>query len=193
MGIRNMMNIFLIVIFCSIIVIGVLSQLKDSRGKWGERIIRCILRFLPRQYKVFNDARIYSKSRKCQIDHLVVSPYGIFVIETKSYLGLTYGNSQDCMLHRSVLGKKYQTGNPLLQNQYHIDLLKHKLRSIKGFDDSWLHSVVVFGFGSIVRFNDKPSNVKMFCGLYRYIRKFKTALISDSKIIDIVEEIKSRK
>lgn len=170
--------IFFIVLVSAIVVVVALSQFKGSRGWWGELTVRLILSFLPDEYKVYNDVRVHAGGRKCQIDHLVVSPYGIFVIETKSYLGLTSGRSRDKMLRRNVLGKNFLVRNPLFQNQYHIDLLIRRLSSVEGFDSGWLKSVVVFGFGSIVRLSDKPSNVMMFYRLYSHIRSFRTVMIS---------------
>ena len=59
----------------------------------------------------------------CQIDHLVISRYGIFVIEAKNYQGVIYGDGRDKMLRRKVLGMNYKTRNPIDQNDWHIRYL----------------------------------------------------------------------
>ena len=107
--------VIIILIICAIVLVGAISQLKEYRGWWGERLIRFILCFLPKDYNVFNDVRVCSNGRRCQIDHLVISPYGIFVIETKSYLGYTSGYGFDKMWRRKVLGKSYLTHSHRLQ------------------------------------------------------------------------------
>lgn len=179
------MTILLVVAIATMSVIVILtavSQLKGCRGKWGERFVRAILVFLPSEYKVFNDVRVCANGRKCQIDHLVVSPYGIFVIETKNYLGVTSGNVNSAMWQRSVLGKHYKTRSPLLQNQYHIDLLLAKLNQTMNLDSSKIHSIVVFNFANFLRLSGCSDNVVMFYGLMGYIRRFKTETLTNDEV-----------
>lgn len=49
-------------------------------GLWGEKKVSAVLSMLGKEYKVFNDVLIKNSYGTSQIDHLVVSPYGIFVI-----------------------------------------------------------------------------------------------------------------
>lgn len=102
------------VVVTVILVFGVLTQLKGTRGKYGEGVIRLILSFLPhKDYHVLYNVRFNIGRKICQIDHLVVSPYGIFVIETKNYLGVTYDIVNSPMLRRSALragGDVYKDG-----------------------------------------------------------------------------------
>lgn len=169
-----------------------MSQRSSTRGQWGEWMVRCVLWFLPKEYHVYNDIRLNANGRKCQIDHLIVSCYGIFVVETKSYLGLTCGYSKNKMWERFVLGKKYRTGNPLLQNQYHVEVLKKLLHDVKGLNETWLKSVVVFGFGSAIRIFDKPDNVMLLFHLNSYIRSFKESIISESAVKSIYGKVINR-
>lgn len=56
------------------------------RGKKGELNVNLRLQLLPsEEYKVINNLLISSHGHTSQIDHVVVSEYGIFVIETKNY------------------------------------------------------------------------------------------------------------
>ncbi len=181
--------IYLIIILLIIGLLVGITQFKSTKGWWGERSVRLILKFLSKDYRIYNDVRIYVNGRKCQIDHLILSRYGIFVIETKSYLGLISGKSLDKKWRRSVLGKRYFTGNPLMQNQYHIDLLTQKLRQVTGFNDQWLKSVIVFCFGSRLKISDHPDNVIMYYRLYRYIRKYKNEIISASVLNEITRKL----
>ena len=64
----------------------------ESKGKMGEAVIKNILSQLPQEYKVFNDVVFKTKKGTTQIDHIVVSKYGIFAIETKNYRGDIYGD-----------------------------------------------------------------------------------------------------
>lgn len=79
------------VIFGIIALIGLFFLLRwliPSKGKVGEKIVAGKLNRLPKdQYLVLNNVTIPTPKGSSQIDHLVVSIYGIFVIETKNYNG----------------------------------------------------------------------------------------------------------
>lgn len=63
------------------------------KGKIGEKTIATVLSFLNKsQYKVINNIVLKTGGRTSQIDHLVISDFGIFVIETKNYKGWILGN-----------------------------------------------------------------------------------------------------
>ena len=84
--------------FLAIILIAVIVfELPSTKGWAGERVVRAILNSLPKdQYIVLNDVKFYGREKEnksqgrnkgkkwsCQIDHLIISVYGIFCIETK--------------------------------------------------------------------------------------------------------------
>ena len=62
------------------------------KGAEGEEVVARILSFLPGTYTVFNDLQLDAGPA---IDHLVVAPTGLFVIETKNWTGeITFENGQ---------------------------------------------------------------------------------------------------
>lgn len=59
-----------------------------NKGIIGEKTTSSILLFLDKSnYKVINNVVLKSGNKTSQIDHIVISDYGIFVIETKNYKG----------------------------------------------------------------------------------------------------------
>ena len=63
-------------------------NLPTIKGAIGEsRIARQLSKLKDDQYKILNDVLIKTGDRSSQIDHIVVSVYGIYVIETKNYSG----------------------------------------------------------------------------------------------------------
>ncbi|MBR6493898.1 MAG: NERD domain-containing protein [Prevotella sp.] len=64
----------------------------EQKGKRGEQYVFSILSRLPEEYAVLNDLVFRTEKGTTQIDHVVVSKYGIFVIETKNYRGEIYGD-----------------------------------------------------------------------------------------------------
>lgn len=63
-----------------------------QKGKRGEMRVSVILSQLSDEYTILNDLVFRTEKGTTQIDHLVVSKYGIFTIETKNYRGEIYGD-----------------------------------------------------------------------------------------------------
>ncbi len=62
------------------------------RGFMGEFWVRNELNKLPKsKYIILNDIMIQDDKGTHQIDHIVLSNYGIFVIEMKNYYGMIRG------------------------------------------------------------------------------------------------------
>lgn len=134
-------------------------------------------------YRRFNNVYVPAPNGTTQIDHVVVSPFGVFVIETKNRDGWIFGSENDSQWTAAVHGKKYRFQNPLRQNYRHTKCLAEYL----GLDLALLHSVVFF-VGSCTFKTPMPSNV-MNTGFRRYIRSFNSRLLSDSQIQAIGEAI----
>ena len=91
-----------------------------AAGRLGESEVAQRLNELPKEeYIVFNDLLLPFGKSVAQIDHLVLSRYGIFVIETKNYSGVLYGNESDRYVRYAVGTFKKQIYNPLKQNRTH--------------------------------------------------------------------------
>ena len=63
-----------------------------------------------------------------QIDHVVVSIYGIFVIETKNYSGWIFGDENSQYWAQVIYKTKNRFYNPILQNRGHIKALQGLLQ-----------------------------------------------------------------
>lgn len=110
------------------------------KGEIGEYKIDIQLSQFPKEYKSISDLLIKNskaKSGYSQIDHVVITPYGVFVIETKNYQGTVYGGKERKTW--SVNGK-YNMMNPFIQNYGHIQALK----AIVGDIDEKIISIVSF-------------------------------------------------
>jgi len=74
-----------IILFIFFVVASIIFRIFQPKikGYIGEKSVAIILSFLPSdKYKIVNNILIKSNGRTTQIDHLVISIYGIFVIET---------------------------------------------------------------------------------------------------------------
>ena len=68
------------------------SNSPKQKGKRGEMRVFSILSQLPDEYTTLNDLVFRTEKGTTQIDHVVVSRYGVFAIETKNYRGEIYGD-----------------------------------------------------------------------------------------------------
>lgn len=99
------------------------------KGQYGEYVISKKLFTLPDEYFLFNDIYLYVDGRSVQIDHIVISKYGIFVIETKNYKGWIFGNEKSDYWTKSMYGRKYKFRNPIKQNYSHLKSLQTLLNA----------------------------------------------------------------
>ena len=94
-------------------------------GSIGEYYVARILKRLSKKnYKIYNNIYIKKDGKTSQIDHLVLSIYGIFVIETKNYKGWIFGNEKSKYWTQTLYKKKYKVFNPVIQNWTHVNFLK---------------------------------------------------------------------
>lgn len=134
-------------------------------------------------YHVFNNIIIQLNSRSTQIDHIIVSKYGIFVVETKNKGGKIYG-SPGHEWTQVFFNKKFHFQNPLRQNYLHTKSLADCL----GVDHNKIHSVVIF-WGECQFKTEMPENVlnNKYTG---YIKRKKQILFSDEDVEQICGELK---
>jgi len=143
--------------------------------------------FLGEEYHVFNNIIIQLESRSTQIDHIIVSKYGIFVVETKNKDGWIYGSTNDKQWTQAFYQKKYRFQNPLHQNYAHTRGLAELLR----IDHSKMHSLVVL-WGKCQFKTSMPENVlnNKYTG---YIKSKKQVLLTNDEVDRICTEIQNVK
>ena len=122
-----MLIIFIIVI---VLILGIRFYIKSNspeyKGTVGESIVAKYLNKLPEnEYTVFNNIYIKCGNSSIQIDHLIISIYGIFVIETKNYSGWIFGNENQNYWTQIIFKNKTKFINPIKQNNSHINSIKY--------------------------------------------------------------------
>lgn len=137
-------------------------------------------------YRDLNNVTIPTSNGTTQIDHIIVSRYGVFVIETKNMEGWIFGDEKQPQWTQSLYGKKYRFQNPLYQNYRHTKALEEFL----GLPAEHLFSVVCF-VGETCQFKTElPCNV--ICGgPFRFIKAKTEILMADDQVTAIVEAIKT--
>lgn len=138
-------------------------------------------------YRELNNVTIPTPNGTTQIDHVLVSRFGIFVIEAKNMNGWIFGNEKSAEWTQSFPGGKFRFQNPLRQNYRHTKCLSDFLQ----IEHSKLHSVVMF-WGESTFKTPMPENV-LDKGYSRYIKSKTEVLFSDEEVEELVEAIKTGK
>ena len=177
--------IFLLFLFIGGLVFLRLNQ-ANIRGRRGERRVSSRLFSLPSEYHIFNDVHIEVQGRSVQIDHIVASRYGIFVIETKNYTGWIYGNDNSEFWIKNMYGNKYQFRNPLKQNYSHVK----SLQALLGVPESKFIPIVVFLNGATLKC-DTTGVVIYSHQLRRTILDHSVPLFSDAEVEKMITLLSS--
>lgn len=156
-----------------------------DKGDIGERLVNsAIARGLDKnEYILHKNITLALEDGTTQVDHIVISLYGIFVIETKNMSGWIYGNKHE-KKWRQVFGKNRFTHfqNPIHQNYKHVKAVEKYLK----IDAAKIISMVVFA-GSAELKNKQESGVINLLETTKEIKRHKV------KLFDIEELIKLSK
>lgn len=124
-----------------VIVLILRRNYAKARGKKGEYNVKKVLGYLPSdKYQIINDLMINIDDKTIQIDHLVISKFGIFVIETKNFRGLIMGNEYNAQWTQILGEKHHKFYNPIHQNYGHVKALAQYF----GIDETILIPIVCF-------------------------------------------------
>ncbi len=170
-------------IILAFIAIGIFKAFKPFiKGKVGELAVAVHVKLYLKdpQYILLNDCTLPDEQAgTTQIDHILLSPFGIFVIETKNYKGWIFGGERQKMWTQKIYKKSYKFQNPLHQNYKHMKVLQNVLSDI--VEPEYLHSVIVFMPESEFK-TAMPSNVFRGAAWVDYVKGFQEEVIPAMKL-----------
>jgi len=152
------------------------------KGKMGEFAVSAHVKlYLDKDhYILLNDCTLPDEQNQTtQIDHILLSPFGVFVIETKNYKGWIFGGERQKMWTQKIYKKSFKFQNPLHQNYKHQKVLEAVLADI--VDPALIHSVVVFMPDCEFK-TQMPQNVFRGAAWTDYIKSFADPVIPPMKL-----------
>jgi restriction system protein len=175
---------FLIPIF----ILLVIMKTPWFKGLIGETLVNLGAKmFLNKdEYHLVKNVILPTADGTTQVDHIIVSRYGLFVIETKNMKGWIFGSPNQKTWTQKIYRHTNTFQNPLHQNYKHVKTLESAL----GIDGSKIHSVVVF-IGDSTFKTEMPDNVTSAGGYIRFIKSKKEILFSDVEVRAIRDKIAS--
>lgn len=149
-------------------------------GAAGERRVNSILRgkLDEQTYVILDDLTLPTEKGTTQIDHIVLSRYGIFVVETKNMSGWIFGSRDQARWTQVMRRHKSQFQNPLRQNYHHLKVVQGILDLKMGR----IENLVVF-IGSAIPKTTMPPNV-FWSGrdLVSHIASRQSAMFTDTEL-----------
>ena len=137
---------FLTLLLVLVIAFGVplllLFRHRWSKGELGElKVNKGLRRFLDQEvYHLVENITLPAGDGTTQIDHIVISPYGVFVIETKNMKGWIFGDPNRAQWTQQIYRHKNKFQNPIRQNYKHVAAVQELL----SLGAHQVHSVTVF-------------------------------------------------
>lgn len=170
-----------------VVLLGIFKS-RWFKGLFGEAYVKLIarLRLSADEYQGAHDVTLPTPDGTTQIDHVLVSRYGIFVIETKHMMGWIFGSEKQAQWTQKIYRKTFKFQNPLRQNYKHVKALE----ALLDVPADTIHSVVVFS-GSAVFKTRMPDNVTIGGGYVRYIKSFRDPVLSDAQVQEALERIET--
>lgn len=88
----------------------------------GEAVVSrvTLTNFGPPEYHLLNHVTLRMRDGTTQVDHILVSRFGVFVIETKNYKGWIFANAKQANWTQVLFNYKFKFQNPILQNFRHV-------------------------------------------------------------------------
>ena len=119
------------------------NNINFEKGRIGEEIIENnINKNIKVYYKMIKNVILENKDGRTEVDIILITYAGIFVIESKNFKGYIFGNSNHKKWMQVISKEEHnQFLNPIVQNKHHIDFISDKLN----LDKSYFYSYIVFG------------------------------------------------
>ncbi len=174
-----------------LVAVGILRAVAGTawfKGWVGELKVRFGLRWLldHDQYRIINDVTIPTEDGTTQIDHVVLGPNGVFVLETKNMSGWIFGREREANWTQQIYRNKQRFQNPLRQNYKHTQTLIESL----GLRPEVVKPIIAFVGGAKLR-TEMPPHVTTGWDYIGYIRSHKDAVLTADEVDELMHRIDS--
>ncbi|ABV93450.1 hypothetical protein Dshi_1708 [Dinoroseobacter shibae DFL 12 = DSM 16493] len=152
----------------------------ERKGARGERKVAGALAhgLAASGYKTLSNLILPLGDATTQIDHVVLSRFGIFVIETKNMSGWIFGSAEQARWTQVHKRSRRSFQNPLRQNHAHVLAVQGAL----GISSDRVHNLVVFT-GEAQPKTPMPDTVCWgLRALGKQIRRFQTPVLSEAEV-----------
>ena len=175
-------NIFALLLAVFLLTTWFGFNLPGFKGVFAEYKLNRLLRWhLSREYQHFRKLKLRTANDELVVvDHVVLCPYGIFVITVKGERGSISGTETQANWTRSYLGRKKHLMNPLHQNYKNVAAVKHLMQLQDTAESKIVHSVAVFS--RTAKFETAIAvNIAYIDTVSLYVKQFTEACLTDEQ------------
>lgn len=166
--------------------LAIILRSRRFKGMMGEFAVNFSAKMMlnKNEYHLIKNVTLPTEDGTTQIDHIIVSKYGVFVVETKNMKGWIFGGAKQPQWTQKLYRHSSKFQNPLHQNFKHVKTLQ----SLLNLRDEQVHSLVVFVGDSTFK-TEMPENVTQGYGYIRFIKSKKQPVFTESQVKDIIGKI----
>jgi hypothetical protein len=146
----------------------------------GEVLVRnaLIKHLKSNSWHLLNNVTLQLENHTTQVDHILVSRFGIFVIETKHYKGWIFGDERSKEWTQVIWKKKFKFQNPMHQNYKHVKAVQDILDFIP--KDQIIGLIVFTGDGLFK--TKKPQNVHSLESLIAHLKSLTKEVLTENRL-----------
>jgi Nuclease-related domain len=155
------------------------AQTRVFQNRGEARLSRALtVRFAGPDYHLLNHVTLRLGNETTQIDHVLVSRFGVFVIETKDYKGWIFGSPDDRYWTQVFRRAKFRFQNPIRQNYKHARAIQDLMEFLPA---DVIRPVVVFT-GNAEFKTSVPDGVFTLAGFLAYVERQAAEVISINRV-----------
>ena len=146
----------------------------------GEALVRAAIgdALVGKAWHLLNNITLPVEDGTTQVDHILVSRYGIFVIETKHYKGWVFGDAHSRQWTQVLFKRKHRFQNPLHQNYKHVKAIQSLLEFLP---PNHVESLVVFT-GEAEFKSKKPEGVHSLDSMLIHLKSYDVEIITENRM-----------
>lgn len=189
----QLLIIIVVVLFASLSLFLAWYNSPKQKGKRGEAYIHNVLMQLSDEYTIIDDVILPTEHGTTQIDHVVVSKYGIIAIETKNYRGEIYGDDNRKEWTQMIKTYTYVTKNhfynPVKQSIGHAIQIKNMMAN---YPHVPVTPVVVFAGSAVLKGVNSRHAVIYDYELLDFINQRRSVYLTDSDVSEVLQLFQRR-
>jgi restriction system protein len=161
--------------------------MRRLKGRLGEFKVNLGIRLLlnQRDYRLIKNLTLSVANGTTQIDQLIISPYGIFVVETKNMKGWIFGDPYQAHWTQIIYRRKERFQNPIRQNYRHIKAVQELLN----LRPQQIFGVVVFVGDCAFKTSMPPEVVKGVSALSRFVKSRREPVVGEHELPGLVAKL----
>ena len=129
-------------------------------------------------WHLLNNVTLRLDKGTTQIDHVLISRFGVFVIETKHYKGWIFGDGKSKSWTQVIFQRKHRFQNPIHQNYKHVKAVQESLDFLSPENVTGL---VVFTGDSTFK-TTPPAGVHTLGSMIAYLQNLKDEVLTENRM-----------